>query len=444
MIAAIALALSLLNLTLFAWVVGTSVDNVLGDPTRAPVFAVLLVAAAGIYLLAVRRVLRQAEGFSLALVLGVAVLLRVLPFLTNNFLSSDLYRYVWDGMVQAAGINPFLHIPADPALAFLRDSAIFPHINRADYAPTIYPPAAQLVFAAIGLVHPSQLAMKGAMVGFEALAVGCLVALLRRMGQPASRVLIYAWNPLCLWEYAGNGHVDAVAIGLIALALLLRARLRDGWAGAVLALAVLVKFLPLAVGPALWRRGGAVRLVAAGAGVVIALYAGYMLWNGAGLKVLGFLGGYSAEEGLANGSGLWPLAVLGELIRVPGWLSKTYLAGIAAALLVLALRIMGARREAPGTAADIERICAQAGLLMACLILAVTPHYAWYYGVLSLLAVLNPSRLLIWLGAAPVLLYAAPAGEMVAWPAVIFLPAAMFWLTDLGPASKPMTPQGTM
>lgn len=444
MIAGTALSLVLFGCTLQAWLVGTSVVDVLGDPARAPVFAGWLVAATAGYLIAARQVLRRPAGFPLALVLLAAVALRLPPLLTNNFLSSDLYRYVWDGMVQAAGINPFLHIPADPALAFLRDAAIYPHINRADYAPTIYPPAAQAVFALVGLVHPSQQAMKLVMVGFEALGIGCALALLRRLGQPPARVLIYAWNPLCLWEYAGNGHVDAMAIGLLALALLLRARLRDGWAGAVFAAAVLVKFLPAAAGPALWRRGGGKRLVAAGLGVGVALYAVYLLWDGAGLKVLGFLGGYGREEGLDNGSGLWPLAVLGTVMPVPGWLARGYLALAGAGLAVLAVRVMAEARPVPGTRQEVAWLCDRAGLLMACLFLAVTPHYAWYYGVLSLLAALRPSRGLIWLGAAPVLLYAAPAGEMVMWPAVIFLPAALLWLGERARFVKTLSPQGTM
>ena len=80
--------------------------------------------------------------------------MRLMVMLSPPFLSSDLYRYVWDGRVQAAGINPYLYIPADPALAGLRDTAIFPHINRADYAPTIYPPVAQAIFLAVGLAQP--------------------------------------------------------------------------------------------------------------------------------------------------------------------------------------------------------------------------------------------------------------------------------------------------
>ena len=61
-------------------------------------------------------------------------------------MSTDIFRYVWDGRVQAAGINPYRHVPADAALQHLRDDAIYPYINRADYAPTIYPPMAQIVF----------------------------------------------------------------------------------------------------------------------------------------------------------------------------------------------------------------------------------------------------------------------------------------------------------
>ena len=39
--------------------------------------------------------------------------------------STDIYRYIWDGRVQADGINPYRYVPADPALAHLRDAAIY-------------------------------------------------------------------------------------------------------------------------------------------------------------------------------------------------------------------------------------------------------------------------------------------------------------------------------
>src|SRR5262249_40276650 len=41
--------------------------------------------------------------------------------------SSDaLYRYIWDGRVQAAGVDPYRYAPADPHLAGLRDDFLWP------------------------------------------------------------------------------------------------------------------------------------------------------------------------------------------------------------------------------------------------------------------------------------------------------------------------------
>src|SRR6185437_9152024 len=113
---------------------------------------------------------------ALWLIFGVAIVLRAYVLLFDPMLSSDMYRYVWDGKVQAAGINPYRYIPDDPALAPLRDDAIYPNVNRHEYAPTIYPPMAQIIFAAVARVSPTVTAMKAAMVGFEIIAV---IAILR-------------------------------------------------------------------------------------------------------------------------------------------------------------------------------------------------------------------------------------------------------------------------
>src|SRR6266446_4962083 len=90
---------------------------------------------------------RAASGRALATIVLVGVAMRCL-LLPGTPVSNDLFRYVSDGRVQAAGINPYLHVPSDVALSGLRDGAIYPYINRADYAPTIYPPASQIVFYA--------------------------------------------------------------------------------------------------------------------------------------------------------------------------------------------------------------------------------------------------------------------------------------------------------
>src|SRR5262245_51327152 len=155
----------------------------------------------------------------LVFVLGLAALMRALILFAPPH-STDIYRYVWDGRVQAVGINPYRYIPADPALQALRDQAIYPGINRADYAPTIYPPTAQLAFLAATRLGESVTAMKVAMVAFEAVAIWAILAILATRGLPAALVVVYAWHPLAIWEVAGSGHVDIIAVAFVLLAIL--------------------------------------------------------------------------------------------------------------------------------------------------------------------------------------------------------------------------------
>ena len=86
---------------------------------------------------------------ALWLIVVIAIGLRLVLLFTEPLLSSDIYRYVWDGKVAATGINPYRYLPSDDALSGLRDAAIYPNINRPNYAVTIYPPVAEVIFALI-------------------------------------------------------------------------------------------------------------------------------------------------------------------------------------------------------------------------------------------------------------------------------------------------------
>jgi len=131
---------------------------------------------------------------TLLLILVTAALLRLGTVVFLPYLSTDVYRYVWDGRVQAAGINPYRYIPADDALTPLRDEAIYPHINRADYAHTIYPPAAQIIYFVVTRISERVTAMKLAMLVFDAATIGFLVLLLRGLGAPPDRVVVDGAN----------------------------------------------------------------------------------------------------------------------------------------------------------------------------------------------------------------------------------------------------------
>ena len=137
---------------------------------KTPVVVGLVLAQGAVYALAVALLLRGAR-MGLGWALGVAALLRLTLLFLPPYLSDDVFRYVWDGMVQGAGVNPYRYIPNDPALAALRDAAIWPNVNRGDYAPTIYPPVAQILFFLITRVSAGVTTMKLAWVACEGVAL---------------------------------------------------------------------------------------------------------------------------------------------------------------------------------------------------------------------------------------------------------------------------------
>jgi hypothetical protein len=331
----------------------------------------------------------------LAAILIVAGLLRGIALFAPQALSTDAFRYVWDGRVQSAGINPYRFIPADPALAALRDASIYPNINRADYAHTIYPPTAQLAFLAIERVDDSVLGMKLGMLAFDGLSIACLVALLRSRGLPASRVLLYAWHPLPIWEFAGTGHVDAVAIALLLLAFLAAGRRAPVWTGVALAAATLVKYYPVIAAAPLYRRWDW-RLPLAFVVTAAALYAPYL---GVGGGVLGFLKGYVEEEGLRSGSGVFLPSLLQSLFHVPAEGLRYFLPVAAGVMIALALWIQFSR-------AGRTRDALTGTLLLAGIFtLLVSPHDPWYFTWLVPFLCFRWSLAHLWLTAVCTVMY---------------------------------------
>lgn len=399
----------------------------IGSDDLLTAFVWLGLVAGALFLICCRLVLtRPMPRAAIWMILAVAVLLRVIPILSPSFLSTDLYRYVWDGRVQDAGINPYRYIPSARELVPLRDPVIYPNINRSDYAPTIYPPAAQAVFAAISAVSPTTRAVKVVMTGFEIVAVLAMMRLLQLARRPVTHVLVYAWNPIFAWEYAGNGHVDAAAIGCIALALLAVATRRAGWAGVAIAAATLVKFLPVVLFPALWR-DRRVRMALIFAASIVAAYACYA---SVGLKVFGFLGGYANEEGLGSGYGIFFVHLIDSAVPLPQWAGTAWMAGVAVLLGAVAIRMVWFRPQPLDEPARVRRIGADALLLATITTVGLTPHYAWYFGWIGFLACLAPWRCVLWLTAVCLALYLDPIHTNLLRTSAIYGPFLILAILD--------------
>jgi hypothetical protein len=413
-------ALGLASLALYRY--GLNFDKT--RPLQIVWFLKVALAQCALYALAAWLVWRAgARRSTFLLVVVFAALFRLSVLFAPPFLSDDIYRYVWDGRVQAAGINPYRHIPAADALGFLRDADVYPNINRRDYAPTIYPPLAQMIFFLATRVSEQVLWMKAVMVLFEAAALCALVALLASFKLPRQRVLLAAWHPLAVWEIASSGHLDALVICFIAFALLARRARRDNLTGVLLAAAVLVKLFPLVLLPAFYRRWSWRMPLAFG----ITLAAGYLPYLSVGARrVLGFLPGYANEEGLQSGARFFLLQIAQALF------GESRIAG--AAYIAFALVVLGAlaawclfKRESG------ERdFAVRAALLATAFTVLLSPHYTWYFAWLVAFlcfAHANAVAPLLYLTAAAFMLYGtwlgdAPA-QMLRLNAAIYLPSAV-------------------
>ena len=394
-----------------------------------------LVAFGLVTLLATRLAADVPARAGLFLILGLALAMRLLLVGHEPFLSTDIFRYIWDGRVQAAGVNPYLHVPADPALAALRDAAIFPYINRADYAVTAYPPVAQMFFLAVTRISESLTAMRLAMIGCEVVIVAIVIDLARTLERPATAVVAYAWHPLAIFEVANSGHVEALMVALLMLGLWLLVRMRPVAGAVFVALATLAKPYAVFALPAFWRPWDWRAPLAAIATAVIC----YLPYLGAGRGVFGFMGlGYASEEGLLDGSGIWLVALAQSLVGPRAWLLPLYLLIAAGVMAYLALRVAFRRERTPQSIVD------DVALLLTVALFFISPNYAWY--VLALVPFLAFGRgAAIWaLTLATFALYrpiTLPDNDLV-WKTIAILPFIIAVAVGLATRARAARVQG--
>ncbi len=231
----------------------------------------------------------------LGLLLVGALVLRVLLLPVPPDLSHDSWRYLWDARVTLHGYSPYVYAPADPLFKSLHD---FVYDNsRFRNVPTIYPPGAQAIYLLSYLIAPSNLfVLKGIFVGFDLVTCGALALLLRRKGLDMSRCIIYAWCPLPIIEFAIQGHVDALTVAFMVLAILCAGA---SWRGSrvvtgfLIAMAVLTKIYPILFLLVVVRRRDWALLITCFATIIIGYIPYWILGHG---QIFGFFSTYASQQ----------------------------------------------------------------------------------------------------------------------------------------------------
>src|ERR1700712_4507396 len=189
-------------------------------------------------ILLLRRVGRRV---ALVLTLIGAVALPVAAMTKSVQASDDVFRYAWDGRVQAAGVDPYRYPPVADELHRFRDPWLWPddvtcsHIDRAERpctrinrltVRTIYPPVAEGWFFVMHVLPgPSQDAHQRLYACLLSVALALLLlTVLPRLGRDPRLAALYAWSPVAGFDIATDAHVDVLA-GLFAVgAIVLAAR----------------------------------------------------------------------------------------------------------------------------------------------------------------------------------------------------------------------------
>lgn len=212
------------------------------------------------------------------ILLAASLGIRALNIGSTPIYEDDWNRYLWDGAVITQGINPYIYSPAEildfkempltsnitaadrkslsdlkalKALSAHNESSL-ERVNNPDLT-TLYPPAAQSVFALSAAVKPFSLEiLRGVFLMTEALTLFLLIKALTIFGRAPEWALLYALNPLIIYAGFNAVHMD-ILIPPFLLAALILIRRHPFWAGAALSGAAAVKLWPLILAPLYYR-----------------------------------------------------------------------------------------------------------------------------------------------------------------------------------------------
>jgi Glycosyltransferase family 87 len=392
----------------------STAGGILVEPRRLLILGALWWAA---FVLAALGVTRLPTRIALPVLAAGSIALGAVAVAGHPQLSDDLYRYTWDGRVQAAGIDPYRYPPDDPHLARLRDGFLWPddvtcrailrqpgctRLNRPD-ARTIYPPLAELWFRALyatGLSRRQERGLQAASAGLHLALAALVAAALRGLGRDPRLTVLYAWCPLAVLESAVEAHLEPLAaLGAVG-AVWACAGGRAVLPGLLLGAGTAVKLLPALLAPVILRRRP-VRAAAAGGTAIAAVGLAYLPHVLAvGPQVLGYLPTYLQEENYGSGSRFLLLGLLG--------LTGQAAQGVALGLLAAAgLWTLCRRGDVPPARLAVT--------LVGIAFLIATPVQPWY--AVLLVALIALSGAWEWLAVAvagyPLYFAAVLAGDTV-------------------------------
>ncbi len=213
-------------------------------------YAAVFLLSSGIYLWLGREITRKdLPEPKILMLLGAALLVRASFLLANPLGSDDVFRYLWDGKVQAAGIDPYAHAPGAPELAHLKSDLLPASVNHPEM-PTVYFPVSQWIFfLSYSLAGEAVWGIKLFLLIAEVFTVSALWHVTRLSGSRPASVLLYALCPLPIVQFAFDAHLDGIGVALLACSVLCRLKRHRVPAFLLLGLSLAIKPVGLVLIP---------------------------------------------------------------------------------------------------------------------------------------------------------------------------------------------------
>lgn len=146
--------------------------------------------------------------FTLKHILWVSVPVHFMLIFTSPFLSDDIYRYIWDGIVSSNGINPYTFSPeyySDFGLA--KHYGFYHLINHSQYS-TLYLPIPEAIFWFSNLFSTSVISIK--LITFFSFLVSLKYIIKIDQVHQLKNTLtfVFSLHPLIIYEVSSSAHLD--------------------------------------------------------------------------------------------------------------------------------------------------------------------------------------------------------------------------------------------
>ena len=184
-----------------------------------------------------------------------AVLFRLIFLFSLPTLSQDFYRFIWDGRLILAGLNPYLYTPNE---LIVSSPELFSEMNTlhngmgrlsAKYFSN-YPPIHQIPFILASLIFKKSIF--GSVVVIRIILIiadlGIIIytkKLLKKLKLPTRSVYWFILNPLVIIELTGNLHFEGLMLCFFIMALYFIHSKKWHMASIAMASSIAVKLIPI-------------------------------------------------------------------------------------------------------------------------------------------------------------------------------------------------------